>query len=616
MHRNTMTGAHNRNLSIGGSLETASSRGATYNYRQRSFAFEQQQAKTMHGQDVDGTPPYQAQHVIDLTSGSSPPTSQPLLDQEDEDLKKAIKLSLQESVEPASPSREPHNANPVTYGILGIDRKQMEEERLARLKRKRDGPVSPPSTKRPAPSSRPPASLSENVIHISQTTTPKAPNSLNDTQNDSISFPYKEGLVMKTWAFGYPRQRDVKIEEILQRHSLQAAVLSSFQWDMEWLFRKLDTSRTKFVLVMQAKDQATREQYRQETQGMPNLRLCFPPMEGQVSLVPTANLVPYDWGEQGGFMENSAFIIDLPLLEPDTDPANTPFKTQLLHFLKAKTLQQDVLDKLELFDYRETKRYAFIHTIGGSHFEPAIKRTGYCGLAGAVNELGLRIPGPIHLDYITSSVGSLKKEFLRTLYRSALGHDSMAMHQPNRLAGDTKVQIGSDTSADIDWDENFRCYFPSDETVKASKSGPQGAGTVCFQEDWWRRPDFPREIMRDCISTRPGMLMHNKIMYIRPVHKAQSTFEHALSGFAYIGSANLSESAWGKAVYDRKKKCPKLNCRNWECGVLVPFSNQFGGTDSERPAHDLRLFEHIVPVPIQVPARSLASLKPWFFLQR
>lgn len=54
---------------------------------------------------------------------------------------------------------------------------------------------------------------------------------------------------------------------------------------------------------------------------MTNLRLCFPPMPGQVNcmhsklmlifhpeyvriVVPTANLTPYDWGEKGGIMEN------------------------------------------------------------------------------------------------------------------------------------------------------------------------------------------------------------------------------------------------------------------------------------------------------------------------
>jgi hypothetical protein len=42
------------------------------------------------------------------------------------------------------------------------------------------------------------------------------------------------------------------------------------------------------------------------------------------------------------------------------------------------------------------------------------------------------------------------------------------------------------------------------------------------------------------------MLMHGKVMYVRP-HDATSSASSASSAarcFAYVGSANLSESAW------------------------------------------------------------------------
>ena len=64
-----------------------------------------------------------------------------------------------------------------------------------------------------------------------------------------------------------------------------------------------------------------KRQYESETATMKNLRLCFPPMEPQVNcmhsklmllfhrhyvriVVPTANLISFDWGEEGGCMEN------------------------------------------------------------------------------------------------------------------------------------------------------------------------------------------------------------------------------------------------------------------------------------------------------------------------
>ena len=183
-------------------------------------------------------------------------------------------------------------------GMLGMDRKKMEEERLARKRRRS---TSPPSVRKV----------------------------LKQKTSDPSNELHLTGVVKKTWVSGHERAgHDIKLEEILQPKDLQIAVLSSFQWDIPWLLNKINLERTKTTLVMQAKDQGTRAQYLQETSQMCNLRLCFPPMEGQIFcmhsklmllshptylriVVPTANLVRYDWGETGE-MENMVFLIDLP----------------------------------------------------------------------------------------------------------------------------------------------------------------------------------------------------------------------------------------------------------------------------------------------------------------
>ena len=91
--------------------------------------------------------------------------------------------------------------------------------------------------------------------------------------------------------------------------------------------------------------------------------------------------------------------------------------------------------------------------------------------------------------------------------------------------------------------------FPIQTTTHDSADGflpQQSAGTICFQPKWWKAATFPHELMRDCKSVRPGMLMHGKVMYVRP-HDATSSASSASSAarcFAYVGSANLSESAW------------------------------------------------------------------------
>ena len=198
-------------------------------------------------------------------------------------------------------------------GILGLDRKQMEQERLGR---KRKAPsISPPPARKLArvkSAVAPVLAKKTTKTSLQSATVNCSPSGANV---EGPLFPL--GTVKKTWAFGHQRKADdIKIEEVLQKDTLNLAVLSSFQWDIDWLLAKMDIKSTHITLIMQAKDQATQQQYRRETTTMPNIRLCFPSMEGQISCmhsklmllshpnhlrvaVPTANLVSYDWGETG-----------------------------------------------------------------------------------------------------------------------------------------------------------------------------------------------------------------------------------------------------------------------------------------------------------------------------
>ena len=122
--------------------------------------------------------------------------------------------------------------------------------------------------------------------------------------------------------------------------------------------------------------------------------------------------------------------------------------------------------------------------------------------------------------------------------------------------------------------KHTRIYFPSKHTVrnsiaKVSRQSPlscffetfssssyltngtiltwhsQDAGTICFQKQWFEASTFPREVLRDCISTRPGMLMHDKMIFVRKTEESKDEpGKKVVSGFAYVGSANMSESAW------------------------------------------------------------------------
>ena len=495
-------------------------------------------------------------------------------DDEDEQLKLAIALSLQDDTTSRSTGNGsakniidltekdeigpvplidaqatvvPTHGQTTKIGLLGLDRKAMEEERLAR---KRRASISPPSCVKSLRTLKGQHKAIYEVGSIDDrsafeqeqpagqkpTTVPKS-----SSNQDGTGLRFPTGVVRRTWSFGFPRQEDdIKLEEVLDRKDLTLAVLSSFQWDVEWVLRKIDTATTKVIMVMQAKDNSTKQQYVKETVEMPNLRLCFPSMEGQVNCMhsklmllahpsylriccPTANLVPYDWGEMG-VMENTVFLIDLPR-HPKGDRAKVKdvpnFYQDLIYFCNAMGLQSDTIESLHDFDFAATKDFGFVHTIGGAHTGQATpwRRTGYCGLGRAVKLLGLDTDQLLNIDFITSSIGAMNIDFLIMLYLAAQGDDGLKEYtwRTRRSAkpSGTQAPISGGTTAREDLikriEEHFRVYFPSRDTVLKSRGGADCAGPICFSSKWYNAPTFPRQVLRDCESTRDGLLMHNKV---------------------------------------------------------------------------------------------------------
>ncbi|KAL4999081.1 tyrosyl-DNA phosphodiesterase-domain-containing protein [Aspergillus recurvatus] len=594
--------------------------------------------------------------------------------EDDENLKLAIALSLQgpggqpnsstlKATIPTPERKEKAQSEPKTTGstFLGLDRKKMEEERLERLtKRKAESPaIEQRELKQLRTTPQPDASC----VRADRAMQSATPSSVR-----SVQFP--DGTVKKTFASGHRRLGDdIKIEEVLQSSDLELGVLSSFMWDIDWLFSKVNMEKSRLLLIMQAKDEATKRQYESETASIGSLRLCFPPMEGQINCmhsklmllfhptylriaVPTANLTPFDWGEDG-VMENSVFLIDLPKKDASTSGDSTSFYKDLVHFLKASVLHGSIIAKLENFDFSKTAQFAFVHTIGGSHWGDSWRHTGYCGLGRSLSSLGLRANKPMNLDFVTSSLGSINADFMKSIYLAAQGDSGLteltlrtAKTFPAKSLADPRRLIPASTADE--WKDRIRVYFPSEDTILKSRGGPNSAGTICFQERWFENGKFPRSVLRDCVSAREGLVMHNKILYVQPDEPFSLPGNKQCLGWAYVGSANLSESAWGRLVYDRTKKQPKLNCRNWECGVVIPVveekkniddpdastegdteeeteprtgdqpgkSKGVAGKDKEENGGLLDIFRDTVPVPMRLPGQRYEGQRgrqPWYY---
>ncbi|CAJ0540659.1 Ff.00g076610.m01.CDS01 [Fusarium sp. VM40] len=335
---------------------------------------------------------------------------------EDEALSYAIALSLQEqevqdeqsSQIPSAPilnsRRNGTGSSGAGLSLLSFDRKKMEEERLQRLAKRRRSPTDDEDMAQVPPAKR---------------MTPSEPSRTVAGFSPPSLLPYPNGAIKRTWAKGYPRtSEDIKIEEVLQKDKLELALLSSYQWDDEWLMSKLDLRKTKLLLLAFADNEAQKSEMR--SNAPPGIKFVFPAMNGPGAMhsklqllkypdylrvvVPTANLVPYDWGETG-VMENMVFLIDLPRLKDSALYRPTTFSTELGRFLSATGVGESMINSLGNYDFSRTKHLRFVYTIPGGHQGDSLKRIGYSGLGTSVASLGLATDDLIDVDFV---VGALK----------------------------------------------------------------------------------------------------------------------------------------------------------------------------------------------------------------
>lgn len=552
---------------------------------------------------------------------------------EDEDLKAAIALSLESADDNAT---KPETVKEDIKDTL----KSLGEARLARAAANRkERSISPPRSSRKAPKL--------------ETTIPE-----NRKQAEPLQYP--KGVVKKTWAFGHERKgNDVKLEEVLEAPTLRTAVLSAYQWDVEWVMSKLKTplrgGTTKCVFVMQAKEQADRELWRQQSEYMSKfLRLCFPAMHNPINCmhsklmllfhpeklriaIPTANLLNFDWGETGQ-MENSVFMIDLPRLPEASETEDlTFFGKELMFFLEKQGLDHDVRSGVLNFDFAATIGMAFIHTTGGVHYREEAERTGLLGLSRAVNELDLAT-ADLEVDFAASSIGQLNDKYLRDLHLAARGDlKNLAAQASAAKSKATKDFFKPKTAIQTkSLRETIRIYFPTKETVKASTAG--SAGTLCLQRKYFEAGTFPRSCFRDYKSTRSGLLSHNKILCARGKKVLPNGGIEDVA-WVYVGSSNTSKSAWGELPADRSVK--RITCRNWECGVLLPVSKDKlvrpkaaakvknptpEGEDSETESEveeeesaqelvGMEVFEDIIDLPFETPGSLYEGREPYYFTE-
>lgn len=57
------------------------------------------------------------------------------------------------------------------------------------------------------------------------------------------------------------------------------------------------------------------------------------------------------------------FLIDLPRKAHEAADDTTPFRDELVYFLRASKLNEKIIEKMLQFDFSNTTKYAFVHSM-------------------------------------------------------------------------------------------------------------------------------------------------------------------------------------------------------------------------------------------------------------
>ncbi|ORZ22399.1 tyrosyl-DNA phosphodiesterase-domain-containing protein [Absidia repens] len=410
-----------------------------------------------------------------------------------------------------------------------------------------------------------------------------------------------DGVIKLTYVRGFVGPSFIRFEDIVQKTQLKKAVVTAFVWTKDFLDEHFPEDVN--VCIISHGRPPSRVQLR------PNRILITPPLKDekfgcfhiklmllfhQDSLrvvIGSANLEPYDYND----LENVVFIQDFPQRydSSGSSASDLPqFAKDICNLLDEMHVPVSVKNEMKKYDFTKAKAHIVASVSGVFEGDDKYRKYGHTRLADIVNEIGANDPSKKpKIEMQTSSLGALTKSYLQELYTSFCGtHPYANQNIPKRNINQPLPPI------DI--------LYPSLNTVTTSRLGPPGAGTICLNRKSWQKSTFPKEIMCDTISYRPGTLMHSKYIIATLLDKGMDETASAkkllssssssssedkdkdkVLGWVYCGSHNATVSAWGKLTLAKNSKRPKMNISNWELGVVLPITkNSDFPTPYQRPA--------------------------------
>lgn len=257
--------------------------------------------------------------------------------------------------------------------------------------------------------------------------------------------------------------------------------------------------------------------------------------------------------------DNHWYIHDLPKHAPCDTRTATPFEFDLLAHLEALGAPAAFINSIRgMYDY-STVKVRLLTSIPGTFSHAKAEQHGLLSLRRHVRTLDLGLPekehsGNLQLEVCAASIGNLTAKWLNNFYDCALGKEKLD---------------AQNTPRDV---PNIKLFYPTPQDVKQASEAAQDAAMNigCHLRPWNTAPWQVKRIFHHYESKDPGHLFHQKLIV---AYNPQDTTQWPY--YVYVGSANLSQSAWGALELDKKGNTRTSNTMlfktsNFECGVFIP----------------------------------------------
>lgn len=267
--------------------------------------------------------------------------------------------------------------------------------------------------------------------------------------------------------------------------------------------------------------------------------------------------------------DNHWYIHDIPrrTIRASRPPAG--FEGTLMAHMDALGTPAAFLDSVRgWYDYASVKVY-LVTSHPGTFAGPKAEQHGLLRLRKIVKHLGLSLgdksdDGKVALEVCAASIGNISAQWLNAFYKCALGEKDIGFPEDDEDDGGDSVPA-------------IKIFFPTVSNVReADTDSQEGASNIgCHLRPWDTASQAVKEIFHHYRSKDAGRLFHQKL--IMAYDPSQSD---EVPHYIYVGSANLSRSAWRSAwgsVTEDKKRCNEATCHtkltggsNFECGVVIP----------------------------------------------